>query len=146
MIHPYSYSSFLLLFLSLCLLLPLVRPASITQIFLTNNTINQPSTYSWTIAFGNATDRTNVNLTFPAVCTLNHLTASTASIGGTTLNATVVGNVVVITGSTLLKNTVTIDVNNVKNPDSALKTNSFTAFTTLDSTIPLPTTSQVTYK
>jgi hypothetical protein len=135
----------LILYLLLLLLPQLCYSVTnISQLLLSNYSINVPSTYSWTIAFDSSTSRNDINLTFPAACTLTS-GSTTASISSITLTSTVSGNMLVITSSLLLKGTVTIVVSNVVNPNSAISTNAFSATTSLDSTFSLPQTSSILY-
>jgi len=137
-------TNILLSLFALSLLLHLASSTtSISQLLLSSYGINVPSTYRWTISFDSSTSRSDINLTFPAACTLSNST--TASISGTTLNSSIIGNTLVITSSTLLRNTVTIVVTNVQNPNSAISTFDFTASTVLDSAFSLSQSSAVLY-
>ena len=118
--------------------------AVIHNILLGTPSINSVTTYQWQITFDSSTVRPDLNLTFPSSITLSPSTS--ASVGGTPLTASVAGNILVITNASLLFSTVTVAVNNVQNPNSAISTSSFSGATAIDGTFSLSSTSFIQFQ
>ena len=121
---------YLYLLLALIALIP--QASIINTITPNSSTVNAVTNYTWNLIFNSNTSRVTLNLTFPTQCVLSANTS--AWINSTQLNHSFSGNVLTIS-STLLFGNIAIVVRNVKNPNSAIITNSFSAQSSLDGSL-----------
>jgi len=117
------------LILLLAVIVLTTTTSTINNIQLDSYNVNAVANYTWNIIFNNATSRTSINLTFPTQCVLSASTS--AWIGATQLNYSFNANVLTV-NSSLLSGTITIIVKNVKNPNSAITTSSFSVTSLMD--------------
>lgn len=110
----------------LALISTALQTSVLNRVVVTQMAINTVTTYTWQITFDSATNRPNLNLTFPSACTLYLNTTATVLGASTPLSTTFSGNTLIITSGTGLFDYVAITVSNVGNPPSAIVTFSFT--------------------
>ncbi len=137
-----SVSHRLLIWLVLSMLMGGIE-AGLTSVLVGSDAINAITTYTWAITFNAGAPYHPLTLNFPTQATV--LSNRTCTIGGTTQVITSTNNSITITSS-INSSSVSIICSNIKNPPSAISTNSFSYHNSNDMTVNLPNVNQVQFK
>lgn len=115
------------LFIFLLICVAVHSQTTTLNVTLSNLNINALTTYTYQIIFSDSSTRNLVTLNFPSQVTLSNSTS--VQLNSTTLNSTLytiyTNNNSILINKTM-NNSVSIAINNVKNPSSAISTYSFT--------------------